>query len=55
MLPMFFLRTQAQRRKMRELSEVERQIGEQVEFLASIEKSEIEVTPFYLHQASLPL
>jgi hypothetical protein len=40
---------------MRELSEVERQIGEQVEFLASIEKSEIEVTPFYLHQASLPL
>jgi hypothetical protein len=40
---------------MKELSEIERQIGEQVESLASIEKSEIEVTPFYLHQTSLPL
>lgn len=43
MLLMNVLRTQAQRRKIKELSEMERQLEEQVESLASIEKSEIAV------------
>jgi hypothetical protein len=49
------LQTQAQRRKMTELSEMEMQLEEQVKSLASIEKSEIEVRLFYLyHMTSLP-
>jgi hypothetical protein len=40
---------------MKELSEMERQLGEQVRSLASIEKSEIEVRLFYLYDlTSLP-
>jgi hypothetical protein len=52
---MIVLRTQAQWRKMKELAEMERQIEEKVESLASIEKSEMEVRPLYLYQTSLPL